>query len=157
MPDSTRRYQFLDPARGIVPVIVLMGILGAGFFLSVDDFPKQTLCIFKRLFLFDCPGCGLTRAFLLIPQGHWHEAFALNGASVLLYFVFLFWLIRTLLLKFNIKHEALKSLRVNTILAMLVVVSVTVQWVFKLFEFFSHADLLAYADHLMKQPLLFLF
>lgn len=68
-------------------------ILFAGFFLVPENLPGTPLCLFKYHFGFDCPGCGLTRAFLFIPRGEWVKAVQLNGASLVLYLVFVMMLI----------------------------------------------------------------
>ncbi|MCP5464398.1 MAG: DUF2752 domain-containing protein [Deltaproteobacteria bacterium] len=62
-------------------------VLLAGLFLDIGDLPGRTICTIKRLYLLDCPGCGLTRAFLLIPQGDFLKALQLNAASLSLYLI----------------------------------------------------------------------
>ncbi|MBX7149358.1 DUF2752 domain-containing protein [bacterium] len=65
-----------------------------GFFVAPSDVEGGfILCWFKRLTGIDCPGCGLTRAFLSIPRGHLWRAFLYNWASPFLYLAFfMYWL-----------------------------------------------------------------
>jgi hypothetical protein len=86
--------RFLEACSEHVPVLILAVMLGAGFFVSPSDLPAHSSCIFKHIFLIDCPGCGLTRAFLSIPQGEFRAAFAYNAASLPLYLFFAAALIR---------------------------------------------------------------
>jgi hypothetical protein len=60
--------------------------------LGPASLPPFTICLFHRLTGLDCPGCGLTRAFLSAGRGHWSEAFALNplGPLAWLWTVWLF-------------------------------------------------------------------
>lgn len=72
----------------IVSLSVLLGILTLGFFVTAQDFPGPSLCVFKTVFHLDCPGCGLTRCFLLIPRGQVSQAFSYNWAGPFLYILF---------------------------------------------------------------------
>lgn len=72
----------------MVSLSVLLGMLTLGFFVTAQDFPGPSLCVFKTLFHFDCPGCGLTRCFLLIPRGQIFQAFLFNWAGPFLYILF---------------------------------------------------------------------
>jgi len=68
--------------------------LTLGFFISASDLPQSTLCLLKNIAGLDCPGCGLTRAFLLIPNGFLREAFELNWGSLGVYLFFILLLIQ---------------------------------------------------------------
>jgi hypothetical protein len=43
-------------------------------------------CTSRRVFGVDCPGCGLTRAFISISQGQFARAWHFNPASFAVYF-----------------------------------------------------------------------
>jgi Protein of unknown function (DUF2752) len=55
-------------------------------------------CVWKAQFGRECPGCGLTTAFLHIGRGEWRAAYDSNAAGIPLYVAFLlnsvFWLRR---------------------------------------------------------------
>ena len=52
-----------------------------------------TVCPFYTLTGLPCPGCGLTRAFVCLGHGHWHEAWHWHPLGWLVYGVFaLLWL-----------------------------------------------------------------
>ncbi|EKD50443.1 MAG: hypothetical protein ACD_62C00542G0003 [uncultured bacterium] len=70
------------------PALILLGTLTLGWFVTPSDLPQETLCTFRRLFHFDCPGCGLTRAFLLLARGHLIDAITYNAAAPILYILF---------------------------------------------------------------------
>lgn len=50
---------------------------------SVASLPE--LCVFHRVTGLDCPGCGMTRAFVRLMQGDWQGALAFNPISLPLF------------------------------------------------------------------------
>lgn len=67
-----RRLLLLVPAAVIVAALVLpTGWESPG-----------PLCLIKALTGLDCPGCGMTRAFLFIGHGRFADAAALHPASI---------------------------------------------------------------------------
>lgn len=72
----------------LLSVILLLSVL-------VPPFHKGsfTVCLFKNIFGFPSPGCGMTRAFLFLGHGNIHEAVSLNINSPLAFAVVIFlWL-----------------------------------------------------------------
>jgi TM2 domain-containing membrane protein YozV len=65
------------------------------------------LCVWKTRFGRECPGCGLTTAFVRIGRGQWRDAMSANAAGVPLYAAFalnsLLWL-RCLLRSLRCKY-----------------------------------------------------
>lgn len=137
--------RLVQGAATFVPLAVIFFIVTAGFWLTIADFSGQSLCVFKRVFLLDCPGCGLTRAFLLIPRGYFIDALVLNVASLPLYFFFAYLLLQQTsetvfhkLLKWRIREGGL-------ILWVLAIVLLLVgQWFFKVVIYFSEHSFLSY-------------
>ncbi len=68
---------------------VLAGILTAGWWVPLDALPSWSGCLLKRISGWECPGCGLTRSFLVLSRGQILEAFQFNPAGPVLYGVFL--------------------------------------------------------------------
>jgi hypothetical protein len=60
---------------------VLVPLLGA---------PLPELCHMKRWTGFDCPGCGMTRAFISIGHGQLAQAWRYNAGALLLFPIMLF-------------------------------------------------------------------
>ncbi len=70
-----------------------VGVLFASILLSVEEhgrvvvpglqWPLPTTCSFRRLSGHDCPGCGLTRSFVSLAHGQWHQAWGYNPAGPL--------------------------------------------------------------------------
>ncbi|MBI4411783.1 MAG: DUF2752 domain-containing protein [Deltaproteobacteria bacterium] len=71
--------------KTIFPVVVLLVILTAGWWVAPEQVAPIPLCGFKYLFGIDCPGCGLTRSFLAIARGDILDAFHYNAAGPLIY------------------------------------------------------------------------
>ncbi|WP_339706361.1 DUF2752 domain-containing protein [uncultured Kriegella sp.] len=61
----------------------------ATFILAIEDYMLP--CITKKLFDFDCPGCGLQRSVVLLLKGDFSGAFEMYPAiySIALLFGFL--------------------------------------------------------------------
>lgn len=83
--------------------LFLLCAVSLGLLVSPDILSQQSFCLFQRLTGFDCPGCGLTRAFLLIPRGRWALAFDLNPAAFLIYLLFLFLIVKIILQRIHVR------------------------------------------------------
>lgn len=68
---AARRLLLLAPAA----------VLVAAALLPVDWRSPLPLCLVKAVSGRDCPGCGMTRAFLLMAHGRPGDAFAMHPAS----------------------------------------------------------------------------
>ncbi len=55
-------------------------------FLPGSSSPLPDTCSSRRLLGIDCPGCGMTRAFISISHGEFARAWHLNHASLVVYF-----------------------------------------------------------------------
>ena len=73
--------------------VFVLALLSAVFITSIfynpPDVPHFTVCIFKSLTGFDCPGCGLTRSFCALSKGNLSRAFYFNKLGPFLYVIFL--------------------------------------------------------------------
>jgi len=65
---------------------------------SPEDIPASRLfnCPFRSITGLDCPGCGLTRAFIAICHANFAEAFRLNALSYIIVPFFLYRFFRSL-------------------------------------------------------------
>ena len=84
----------------IVLLLLCGGAIGASFVLGVSgseqiatpgwNIQLPSMCQFRNVTGWDCPGCGLTRAFVSIAHGDFVAAWRYNPASLLVFaFVFL--------------------------------------------------------------------
>jgi len=72
----------------ILMLSLLMRVEGpTSVFLPGASFPMPETCSSRMLFGIDCPGCGMTRAFISISHGRLADAWHFNPASFLLYLV----------------------------------------------------------------------
>jgi len=69
-------------------LLFLVGV-EIGIFLLLLFVPISIPCIFKEIFSFPCPGCGMTRAFYAFFKGQFIDAFTYN----ILFYPFLFFLL----------------------------------------------------------------
>jgi len=71
----------MNPARRLLllaPAVVLV----TAMLLPTGWESPVPLCLVKGLTGLDCPGCGMTRAFLFIGHGRLADATALHPASI---------------------------------------------------------------------------
>ena len=94
--------------------ILLSGVFLISFIYHPADEPAFTVCIFKNLSGLDCPGCGLTRSFCALSQGHLAKAFYFNKLGPFLYVVFAATWLRTLFVLLKLKTAAAFATTVMT-------------------------------------------
>lgn len=75
-----RKGTLVSVARRLL-LLAPAAVLLAAAVLPVDWSSPLPLCLVKGITGLDCPGCGMTRAFLLIGHGRLGEAFAMHPAS----------------------------------------------------------------------------
>lgn len=115
-----------------IAFVFLSAALLLGLFIDPQSLPQESFCLFQRTAGFDCPGCGLTRAFLLIPRGQWHAVWMYNPAAFFIYTLFLFWIVKIVLQK--LKKWPNESKIAKFIEIVLIAVALTVlmgQWTAK--------------------------
>jgi hypothetical protein len=77
---------FLSFASLIILLSVLMSTDGKqAVFLPGFSSPLPDTCSSRRMLGVDCPGCGLTRAFICISHGQLSKAWKFNHASFIIY------------------------------------------------------------------------
>ena len=74
-------------------VVVAMSMLmrtddSSSVYLPGSSWPMPDSCLTKRYIGMDCPGCGMTRAFIQIGHGRFAQAAQLNAASFIVYAFF---------------------------------------------------------------------
>lgn len=144
--------RFLKFVAYNTPMLFLPAILLAGLFVSAEDIAAFPLCFFKSFFKFDCPGCGLTRAFLFLPRGEITRAFGLNAASPVLYLMF--WLMLILLIYRRFKPDFVEPVyfgRLRLYLSQLILVLMTGHWVVKVWQYFTAHSVSEYLHSLISQ------
>ena len=71
----------MTPARRLLLLAPAAVLLAARLLPTTWETPVP-LCLVKWLTGLDCPGCGMTRAFLFIGHGRLADAMALHPASI---------------------------------------------------------------------------
>lgn len=81
----------------------------------------HTICPFYAIFHFPCPGCGLTRACLLLFIGRFNESFSYNPTAI-------FWIVSIACL---IIDRYIKELKIKPFPFMFIITSmITLLWYF---------------------------
>ena len=76
-----RKAAAVTPARRLL-LLVPAAVLVAAMLLPTGWESPVPLCLFKGLTGLDCPGCGMTCAFLFIGHGRFADAAALHPFSI---------------------------------------------------------------------------
>ena len=71
----------MTPARRLL-LLAPAAVLAAAMLLPTGLESPVSLCLVKGLTGLDCPGCGMTRAFLLIGHGRFADAVAMHPGSI---------------------------------------------------------------------------
>lgn len=71
----------VTPARRLL-LLTPAVVLAAATLLPMGWESPVPLCLVQGLTGLDCPGCGMTRAFLFIGHGHFAAAAAMHPASI---------------------------------------------------------------------------
>jgi hypothetical protein len=69
----------------------------------IEEIPD--ICVFKRLTGYQCPGCGMTHAFLSLGRFQFAEAFQYNIFSICLFYGGLIYLFRYRLPRIELKKN----------------------------------------------------
>jgi len=71
-----------------LPIAFILGVFALSAILPIGWVASVPLCFFRSVTGWDCPGCGLTRAFIAFFHGDFTGAIRLNGMAP----VFILWL-----------------------------------------------------------------
>ena len=131
----------------IVLIFCCMAIVGA-FCLGINktdhistpwlNIQLPSVCQFKNVTGLDCPGCGLTRAFVSIAHGRIAEAWQYNGASLLVFAFVLMQIPYRAIQIWRIRsgREELHMPRTTNAILFIVAGAMFVQWGMKLVRYF---------------------
>lgn len=79
----------VDYQKNYFTLIILLSVIMASVILPVDFHVTLFPCLFKNTFHIPCPGCGMTRAFILLGHFHFREALTININSIFAYIMIL--------------------------------------------------------------------
>jgi hypothetical protein len=89
MKIMTIRMANVNDQKSHFTLIVLLSVILLSLTLPVDPYIKLLPCLFKSVFHIPCPGCGMTRAFILLGHFRFQEALAININSIFAYTILL--------------------------------------------------------------------
>ena len=81
-----RHREMLAIACGVIVLSFLLIVRSDDHaaFVFLPGLPIPSTCPSQSIFHVDCPGCGLTRSFIFLAHGDWHNAFLRNRVGWLL-------------------------------------------------------------------------
>ena len=132
-------------------MLVLPAILFAGWFIEASNLPGATFCVFKKVMHFDCPGCGMTRAFIYIAQGRILDAMQMNWGAVFLYVLFLLFFLGLLFKRLGqswLDHKF--WVRARYFCCISTVFFISIHWFVKTYSFFSEQSIYPYISNIWQ-------
>ncbi len=110
-------------------VVFIAGIFLLSAVLPLVSVQGIPLCFFRQVTGWDCPGCGLTRAFILIFHGDFRQAIACNALAPILLLWLLLYALRHVYILWLRKIPAWFTPRGNAVIARWFLVLFLAQWV----------------------------
>jgi hypothetical protein len=118
--------------KRVFPLLIIFSVLTLGWFVQPSQISSIPLCLFKFVFHVDCPGCGLTRSFLVLSRGHIMEAVRFNPAGPLIYLLFIAYFIEGVIRLGKPDFSLLLPPRLAKSYSLIVVLVLIAQWLVKL-------------------------
>lgn len=85
-----------------LPVLLFLSGLIALFLLHTFSTIHIELCLFRRVFGFDCPSCGVTRGFLAAFRGDFLSGLKYNPLMFIVTIIFFIYLFMQFILKITV-------------------------------------------------------
>ena len=130
-PEFYMHLTFFVLALLVVVMSIAMTVKGTRFvYLPGAIFPMPDSCTSKMLFGIECPGCGMTRAFISISHGEFLRAWNFNPASFLAY-LFVAGQLPWRLIQMRLLWNQRPSIESNWayVLPILMATSMVIQWI----------------------------
>lgn len=123
--------------RSAIPVlgVVAMVVIAANIILG-------KICPLRMIFGIPCPGCGITRAFLLALQGKFYEATVMHPFWILLTILLLSFLaVRYFVSEKIILRKAKKVIKICFIILMILLV---IYYIYRMMTWFPNKEPMVY-------------
>ncbi len=78
--------------RRLIPIGFILGAIGVCLWVPIGWVEQTPLCLFRLLTGFDCPGCGLTRAFFALLKGDLYSVYRLNALAPVIFLFLIIYL-----------------------------------------------------------------
>ena len=124
--------------RGYITVILFL-LLPPFFFsfnpraaepVSILSVELPSMCFTKAIFHVQCPGCGLSRSFILLAHGHFRDSFHFHRLGIPLYLFFILQLFyRLYLLRFGHGPIPLRLVSAQHYISLGVIILLILNWV----------------------------
>jgi hypothetical protein len=90
-PDPLYHVVWLALCSGVLVLASLLSVRGTTqVVLPVLGLPLPELCMMRRMWGIDCPGCGITRCFIALAHGDAASAWSYNPAGLWLFAIMAF-------------------------------------------------------------------
>lgn len=118
--------------------LLLLAIVGGYFFAGISAYLQSqtthTICIFKNITGYPCPGCGTTRGTILLFKGRFFESIMLNPVALFMNIMAVtafVMIIRDLLLHKSDFHK-FSTRKIHPLILALVVLLVIANWIWNI-------------------------
>ncbi len=120
--------------------LLLLAMVGGYIFIGVSailqNYSHSSICIFKNITGYPCPGCGITRGSILLFKGEILESILLNPAAIVVNIMALVAIV--LIIRDSVKgttlFQKLSTQKMNPYLLILLVVLVILNWIWNIYK-----------------------
>lgn len=118
--------------------LLLLAIVSGYFFVGISAYMQTqtsaSVCVFKNLTGYPCPGCGITRGTILLFRGNILESILLNPVALIINLMAIMatiMIIRDLLLNKS-DFQRLITRKIHPIILLILVLLVLLNWVWNI-------------------------
>jgi hypothetical protein len=118
--------------------LLLLAIVSGYFFVAISAYfqsqSTKSICLFKNLTGYPCPGCGATRSTILLFKGHFIESILLNPVGLIINIMAIsaiILIVRDLLLN-KTDFNRLVTKKIHPFLLAVIVILVLINWVWNI-------------------------
>lgn len=134
-PDPLFHIVLLGLSSATIVCAALLAVRGqTQVIIPVIRLPIPELCMLRRTWGLDCPGCGLTRCFIALVHGDFSSAWSYNPAGLWFFLIVAFQIPFRALQLWRIRHgrrEIILS-RTSQVALGLLAIALVVQWALRL-------------------------
>ncbi len=108
------------------------GVAAVCAYILIFQIVFSTVCPMQLLFGLPCPGCGLTRAGLLLLQGHYRESFRMHPFLAAWIFLAAYWA--------AVRYLVGKKSKLLIWLVAVVCILMVVFYLYRMYRYFPHTE-----------------
>lgn len=115
--------------------LTILSILGAYFLVYIssllDPYQEHSVCVFKNLTGYPCPGCGMTRSTISLFKGHFIQSIMWNPLAIIVNIMAitaLIWMVYDLIIK-KPSFDKFSKIKLHPVYLIIIALIVLANWI----------------------------